>query len=278
MTLRAMPSARASCASCCSGRRTLQRWWRAVAGHRAGRAEPGPRAYRPPDRACASTGSAMASTPISASRLRPSTCSPPSPSPSGRSDSAWTRRAPPPEASPGSSTVCSSGWAPAPCASSIRTRAISPERAVRCAASPLPACGERVGVRGSGNVGVGCRLTQPSPHAGRGMGRGNCPPPAAPAAAPGAGRGRRAHPGRAAAAVPLARRPASGGRGARARAHRAGMVAPHRRGRRATTTSSRTRPAAASGSTAPASTTAAAPPRNGSCTGCLDERAPDPIN
>ena len=52
-----------------------------------------------PDRACVSIAWRDDSMPTSASRPRPCTCWSPSPCPSGRSGSAWTRRAASPEAS-----------------------------------------------------------------------------------------------------------------------------------------------------------------------------------
>ena len=108
----------------------------------------------------------------------------------------------------------------------------------RCARAPhLPACGERVGVRGSSTLRRWRRLLPltltPLPARGRGnhitRRDGSRTRPAPSSCCPArAGRGGGADPGRAAAAVPLARRAAPGGATPRApsASHRNGGASP----------------------------------------------------
>ena len=207
------------------------------------------RAHRPPDRPASRSPGRAISMPTSASRPRPCTCWLPSPCRSDRCGSASAKTTAAPDGLArlidrlqqrlGAGAVRQLH----PYQSHIPERAV---RASRCSRRPF-----RVGRRCRGVA-----APHPGPRPTEEWGEGTPPRPLAPAAAPRDGRRGGADPRGPAAAVPLARRAASGGRGARPRAHRAGMVAPDGRRRRATTTSSRTRRAAASGSTATASTAA----------------------
>ena len=141
-----------------------------------------------------------------------------------------------------------------------------------CAAAPSPRLRGDEGPRQAAGEVCGAAHRQPSPH--RRVGRGTCRPPAAPAAAARGGRGGGAHPGRAAAAVPLARRPAPGGGGARSRAHRArnGGARTRRGDARLLRRRGRGGPPLLALPRRPLRPRAT-PPRTGSCTGCSDERA-----